>query len=136
MKYKLQLSIDSYSDNDRNLVIDKLKKYADEFTYLSTEVLLVTNRKDLLLYEFSEYTAIVNPYVEMCIYDKKGKAHHKSHYSEFMMISFSEILRIIQGVIQIESKGELCPANWGPEKRTIKADLWDSTEYILKELLS
>ena len=136
MKYNLQLSIDFYSESDRELVIRKLKKYAENFLYLSTEVSLVTNRKDLLRYEFSVYNPDVNPYVAICIYDNNGKVYHNSYYSEFMMISFVEILRTIQGVIQIESKGELCPANWGPKKRTIKADLWDSTDYILKELLS
>lgn len=136
MKYNLQLSIDSYSESDRELVIKKLQKYADNFMYFSTKVSLVTNRKELLRYEFSEYTSEVNPSVEICISDNKGNIYHKSNYSEFMMISFGEILRIIQGVIQIESKGELCPANWAPNKKTIKADLWESTDYILNDLLS
>lgn len=136
MDYTLQLSLDCYSKPDRELILKEILDNIEMLSYLSTEISLTTNDKSLLQHAFSSYTTEIKPFAEICIFNSAGKIYHTSHYSEYMMISFKEIFRTINAVIKVDRHGELCPANWGPEKRTITANAWDSADYILKELLS
>lgn len=41
-----------------------------------------------------------------------------------------EVLRVLKALQQVEKTGEVCPANWSPGKKTMKADPTGSKEYF------
>jgi alkyl hydroperoxide reductase subunit AhpC len=44
--------------------------------------------------------------------------------------SVEETLRLVQAFQFTDKNGEVCPANWKPGKKTMKADVSDSKEYF------
>ena len=44
--------------------------------------------------------------------------------------SVEETLRLVQAFQFTDQHGEVCPANWKPGKKTMKADVGDSKDYF------
>lgn len=135
--YCLALRLDCYSPELQTRLLQELEASAKQLEFLAVQVVLYTRNKALLVHEFAQYDAAEPlPYASATLSNSQGTVQHASHYSAFIPISLDEIIRMAQAIAVVEQKGELCPANWHPGKRTMKADTWDVADYILKELLA
>ncbi|MCL2912362.1 hypothetical protein L2725_00950 [Shewanella corallii] len=134
--YRLELRLDCYSGELLELMLDQLKERAKQLEYLAVSPVLYTRNKRLLIQDFAEYDVADGiPYASVTLTNSQGVVQYASYYSDFMPVNFDAVIRMAQAIAVVEQKGELCPANWHPGKRTVRADSWDVADYILKELL-
>ncbi|KAL0105036.1 hypothetical protein PUN28_016574 [Cardiocondyla obscurior] len=62
--------------------------------------------------------------------DKEGLLRHFSVNDLPVGRSVDETLRLIKAFLFVEKHGEVCPANWQPDSKTIKPNPKDSKEYF------
>lgn len=65
--------------------------------------------------------------------DKDGVVRHQVVNDLPLGRSVDEALRMVDALQYFEKNGEVCPANWKPGARTIKATPTDSKEFFAKE---
>ncbi|XP_052127041.1 peroxiredoxin 1 [Frankliniella occidentalis] len=64
------------------------------------------------------------------IIDKEGKLRQKTVNDLPVGRSVDEVLRLVKAFQFVEEHGEVCPANWQPGSKTIKADPQGSQSYF------
>lgn len=64
------------------------------------------------------------------IIDEKGIVRHATINDLPIGRSVDEALRVIQAIQFVDKHGEVCPANWTPGGKTMKADPKKSLDYF------
>jgi alkyl hydroperoxide reductase subunit AhpC len=69
-------------------------------------------------------------YRGLFIIDPKGNVRQITINDMPVGRSVDEVLRLVQAFQFVEEHGEVCPANWNPGSKTMKADPHGSAEYF------
>jgi peroxiredoxin 2/4 len=69
-------------------------------------------------------------YRGLFLIDKTGIVRHQIVNDLYLGRSVEEVLRLIDALISFERHGEVCPANWQPGKKTMKATQEGLVEYF------
>ncbi|MGL5430838.1 MAG: hypothetical protein ACRC9S_08965 [Vibrio sp.] len=133
--YVVLFRIDHFSSNLFDKTIDELERNLVQFKYLNSEVRLLTRNKAVLGKQYAEYdVSDVTIYSSVIIKDAHGVIKCSIYNDAFMPFNFDEIFRMLHAIRTTEITGELCPANWHPNKTTIRENISDTINYLLKEL--
>jgi len=106
------------ADTTRNLsealgILDKEEVYDEEFDDYLIEGSNVTFRATYLV-------------------DENGKIFHESVNDMPLGRNVKEFLRLIDAYTHVQTKGEVCPANWEEGKDAMNADRNSTAEYLAK----
>jgi len=64
--------------------------------------------------------------------DETGKIFHESVNDMPLGRNVKEFLRLIDAYTHVQTKGEVCPANWEEGKEAMNADRYSTAEYLAK----
>jgi peroxiredoxin (alkyl hydroperoxide reductase subunit C) len=71
-------------------------------------------------------------YRGLFLIDKSGVVQHETINNFPLGRNVDETLRMLDALIHVETKGEVCPANWDKDKEAMKADPKGVAEYLSK----
>jgi peroxiredoxin 2/4 len=88
-------------------------------------------------YEYNEQGHLVAngpmiAYRGLFLIDKAGMVQHQVINNFPLGRNVDEALRVLDALIHVETKGEVCPANWEKGKEAMKADHKGVSEYLAK----
>lgn len=133
--YIVSFRIDHFHTTLFHRTINELEINLLNFKYLSSKVTLYTRNKEILNKKYSEYDGNeATTYSSVVVKNRQGIVMCSIYNDAFMPFNFEEIFRMLHAIHVVEQKGELCPANWYPNKPTIRANITNTIHYLLNEL--
>jgi peroxiredoxin 2/4 len=70
------------------------------------------------------------PYRATYLIDEEGKIFHESVNDMPLGRNVNEYLRLVDAYTHVQTKGEVCPANWEEGKTAMQADRQSTAEYL------